>query len=227
MLGRRSIKRQYLRRRPAAAPSCSARHSCALRAPTPVGSKCCSVRSAICRSSARFRALGQSVSASSSSGWSQVAVVVERLDQELDQRAVALGKLRQAQLPGQVLAQRGARGLHVLVIAVVVVKVRCDVAGTTLPASPAASSRHRRSAAFFRRFGPVPACRRLVPAPCSRASAPPFHAGRQDPAASSSRSSSGFSSRYFSSSCFSSSVDSCNNRIDCCNCGVSARCWEA
>ena len=46
-------------------------------------------------------------------------------------------------------------------------------------------------------------------------------------AASSSASRKGFCSSICSTSWCSSSVDSCSRRIDCCNCGVSARCCES
>ena len=42
---------------------------------------------------------------------------------------------------------------------------------------------------------------------------------------SSARSSNGLSRNICSSSCSSSSVDNCRSRIDCCSCGVNARCW--
>ena len=50
--------------------------------------------------------------------------------------------------------------------------------------------------------------------------------GVERDAASSSASRKGFCSSICSTSCCSSSVDSCSRRIDCCSCGVSARCCD-
>src|SRR5581483_6331208 len=47
------------------------------------------------------------------------------------------------------------------------------------------------------------------------------------PSSASSRSSAGFSIRMRSISWLSSTVESCSSRIDCCNCGVSVRCWDS
>ena len=43
---------------------------------------------------------------------------------------------------------------------------------------------------------------------------------------SSSFSSSGFCATAIATSCCSSSVDNCSSRMDCCSCGVSARCCD-
>ena len=51
----------------------------------------------------------------------QVAVIVERLDQEAHQGAVAIGHLRQGHLLVEIFTQRNARGLQVLVVDVIVV----------------------------------------------------------------------------------------------------------
>jgi hypothetical protein len=71
----------------------------------------------------------------------QVAVVVERLDQEADQRAFAVRHLGQADLGAEVLAQRRGRGLGLAAVDVVVVGVALYGAGRS--SCPSLRRRHR------------------------------------------------------------------------------------
>ena len=69
----------------------------------------------------------------------QVAVVVECIDQALDERTVLRRQIEQAQLPGEVLAQRSGCRLDVVAVTVVVVERArgAAVAGVVCVAEPA------------------------------------------------------------------------------------------
>ncbi len=92
------------------AGSCSVRHSCTLRAPTPAGSSDCTRRSAISSSSALGRRVEVGDADQLVERRAQVAVVVERVDDRLREQQVARRQRHQVQLRVQVGGERGLGG---------------------------------------------------------------------------------------------------------------------
>ena len=121
-----SSARPRAERRPAAPCSCRHRHSPGERAPTPAGSKCCRWHSAIVSSSQRRprpRA-GQAAARDLLERLREVAVLVERVDQQLDEGAVALVEVGERELRAQVVAQRRRVGRGEAAVAVLLVVAR-------------------------------------------------------------------------------------------------------
>jgi hypothetical protein len=149
----------------------------------------------------------------------QIAVVIERLDQESHQGAIPIRHLGHADLGTEVFAQGRGRGLGLAAVHVVVVGIALH---------PAAGEAH--APAFIvtgASLGGVVA--ELLGLACCwwESASPAWPSANMPGSPGSSRSSRGFSCKAWSISALSSSVESCNNRIDCCNCGVKARCWES
>jgi hypothetical protein len=151
----------------------------------------------------------------------QVAVVTQGFDQEADQRPFAVGQLGHRHLRAEVLAQGIRRGLGFAAVGVVVVGVALAVAAGEVhaPAFVVAAARFLALLALIGSAADGLRCRLRI------ARGPRLNSGRFSPG--SSRSSRGFSCRAWSISAFNSSVDNCRSLIDCCNCGVSARCCES
>jgi hypothetical protein len=106
--------------------NCRPRHSARLRAPTPAGSMWCSSLSAMakrCSSSSACSRSSPARPAAPGQAVFEIAVVVERLDQEMQRRAVFFGQAQAERLAVQVVLQRlvGARQVGGLGVALVVV----------------------------------------------------------------------------------------------------------
>jgi hypothetical protein len=203
--------------------SCSVRHSCALRAPIPGGSRFCRWRRAMPSSSSRTsrcssssRPAGRPVLPAAVSG-SRRRRALQSGSRPAPVRGPATGSSPLAEPDVRAgrwrrFAPRRCRGRR-----------RWDRAGRGLPeksmpqpsSSPPCAS--RRSSLSGRRSG-LRRCQRIARA--SAEAVQPAHPDRRVPAA-------GSPASAWSISAFNSSVESCNSRIDCCNCGVNARCCES
>ena len=173
----------------------------------------------------------------------EVAVLVERLDQHVHGRRVLVGagagraagragdpagdRRRRAALGGieLVVAVDGARLAGRLADAIEVRRARCR---SPSPRARWCRTRRRRSTgAVARRLeAGLGGAARLALADGSARVSRSAPIGSNTGAASSSASRNGFCSSICSTSWCSSSVESCSRRIDCCSCGVSARCCD-
>ena len=128
----------------------------------------------------------------------QVAVVVESIDNQFDQRPVARVLQGDPHLLQQVFAQRHIVRFHLRPGIVVLGRLGRAGAGGSL-------------------LGVVAGALLMEPSASRRTE---WSSG------SSSRSSKGLSDRICSSSWCNSRVDNCSSLIDCCSCGVNARCCD-
>ena len=225
--------------------SCRRRHSGRSRAPMPAG-PCFAASAANAQVVEQFlaRSARVLVLARQQAGGDvfeavfEVTVLVERVDQDLQRRALGGGELHAGQLLGQVLGQADVGRLGLAALAVIVATARWAVArqladavkvialgavGPVLAVGGAKVLGRQLALAsgFSARFGAVVVVRRGV----VRSAGALLASSGVLTLNSSSVSSSGLVASICSTSWFSSRVESCSNRMDCCNWGVSARCW--
>jgi hypothetical protein len=173
----------------------------------------------------------------------EVAVVVERIDEDEDGGGIRRREPHPGELAAQVVLESLRDRVAVAVVGVVEVVVGPRRPGSladavevlVLGAVSPSRRRYPNSAAASIAVGsaastpspPGSAARSDSRSPARSATESGSASGSNAGAASSSTSRNGFCSSICSTSWCSSSVDSWSSRIDCCSCGVSARCCES